>query len=602
MNEYTFADFLQTKNATARSFSPDGSLLAYLSNLTGTHQVYVTSTAGGETRQVTDFDEPVTIAAFSPISGDELVFGKDSGGNERTQLYLLNIASGAIQPLTDMPDFKFMYGGRTRDGKYLAYSSNQRNNKDFDIYIREMDSGQTTSVFENGGYCASLGFSPSGRYLVVGQYQSNVDNDLFLIDLENQGQPLHLTPHAEETIYDQVRWLPDETKFFLVSNEGTDKCGLRLYDLDARSMTELKSLDWDIETLSLSWDAAVLAVSINEEGYDHVLFFEVASSGELRAVPGHSLPPGLLSGLVWSQDGKKLAFTFGSATSNMNAWVWDRATNQSHPITRIPTGVPAETMVEPQLIHYASFDGRQIPAFLYLPTGRSVKPYPAVVHIHGGPESQARPGFSSVIQYLLYRGIAVIEPNVRGSSGYGKAYLALDDREKRLDSVQDLAWLHRWIRLDGRIDSRRVALMGGSYGGYMTLAGLAFQPYLWAAGVDIVGMSNLETFLENTADYRRALREKEYGSLATDREYLRKFSPIHKVDDIRAPLFIVHGANDPRVPLDEALQIHESLKARQVRVELLVYGDEGHGLSKLTNRLDAYPKVANFLQEILRVI
>ena len=224
---------------------------------------------------------------------------------------------------------------------------------------------------------------------------------------------------------------------------------------------------------------------------------------------------------------------------------------------------------------------------------------PVIVSIHGGPEVQARPIWSAVNVYWVSRGFAVAVPNVRGSTGYGKRYEHLDDRHKRPDSVRDLASLHGWLAASETVDASRVALAGGSYGGYMALAGLAFHPELFAAGVDIVGISSLVTFLENTSVWRRAFREREYGYLATDREFLEQASPITHAGRIRAPLFIVHGANDPRVPLSEAQQLHAELERRGVPSELLVYDDEGHGLQKLKNRLDAYPRVADFLERVL---
>jgi dipeptidyl aminopeptidase/acylaminoacyl peptidase len=226
---------------------------------------------------------------------------------------------------------------------------------------------------------------------------------------------------------------------------------------------------------------------------------------------------------------------------------------------------------------------------------------PVVVVIHGGPESQFVPSFNPVVQYLVLRGYAVVAPNVRGSTGYGKRYHRLDDKRKRLDSVRDLEALHGWLASTPGLDATRAALWGGSYGGYMVLAGLAFQPRLWAAGVDIVGISSLATFLENTSAYRRAIREREYGSLAEDREFLVEASPLTHVDDIRAPLFIIHGTNDPRVPLGEAHQLHDALRAKGIATDLLVYSDEGHGLGKLKNRLDAYPKAVDFLDRVLGV-
>jgi len=256
--------------------------------------------------------------------------------------------------------------------------------------------------------------------------------------------------------------------------------------------------------------------------------------------------------------------------------------------------------VGPELHRFASFDGEQIPVFLYRPRTTEATP-PVVVWVHGGPESQYVPSFNPVIQYLVARGYAVAAPNVRGSTGYGKRFSQLDDRRKRLDSVADLAALHDWLRGTGGVDGGRAALFGGSYGGYMVLAGLAFQPERWAAGVSVVGISSLKTFLENTAAWRRKFREREYGSLADDADFLLEASPLTHADAIRAPLFLIHGENDPRVPVGEARQIYDLMRAKGIRSELLIYPDEGHGLAKLKNRLDAYPKAADFLDEVLGV-
>jgi dipeptidyl aminopeptidase/acylaminoacyl peptidase len=266
-------------------------------------------------------------------------------------------------------------------------------------------------------------------------------------------------------------------------------------------------------------------------------------------------------------------------------------------IVTSPSRVPPETFVESSLVYYPSFDERQVPAFIYVPKHTRHKKVPAIICIHGGPESQARPVFDPLIQYLVYHGYAVILPNVRGSAGYGKTYLALDDKERRMDSVRDLEYLYRALAARGDIHSKKIALLGGSYGGYMVLAGLAFLPDLWAAGVDIVGIANLTTFLQNTSSWRRALREAEYGYLDKDQEILRKFSPINAIGYLKAPLLMIHGANDPRVPLSEAEQMAEKLKSLGKQFQLLVYPDEGHGLEKLENRIDAYRKVVAFLDK-----
>jgi dipeptidyl aminopeptidase/acylaminoacyl peptidase len=263
-----------------------------------------------------------------------------------------------------------------------------------------------------------------------------------------------------------------------------------------------------------------------------------------------------------------------------------------------PCDVDPATFVPPDLVRVPSFDGLQVPAFVFRPRGVAGR-HPVVVVVHGGPESQWRPSFSPLVQYLVAGGFAVVAPNVRGSTGYGRTYQHLDDVDKRLDSVADLAALHDWIATCDDLDEDRCALYGGSYGGYMVLSGLVHQPERWAAGVDVVGIANLVTFLQNTAAWRRAWREREYGSLTHDRELLERLSPIAHVERLRAPLMVVHGRNDPRVPLGEAEQIHAVARAKGLPSELLVYEDEGHGLAKLRNRLDAYPRVAAFLHEVL---
>jgi dipeptidyl aminopeptidase/acylaminoacyl peptidase len=264
-------------------------------------------------------------------------------------------------------------------------------------------------------------------------------------------------------------------------------------------------------------------------------------------------------------------------------------------------GLPTSSFVAPTLIRYPSFDERQIPAWFYMPTQRPATPLPAVVLVHGGPESQSVPAFNFLIQYLLHNGYAVLVPNVRGSTGYGKAYSHLDDGRLRLGAVSDLAHAAYWLRAQPGIDGARLAVYGGSYGGYMVLAGLTSNPELWAAGVDLVGPSNFVTFLENTSEYRRAHREAEYGSLAHDREFLEATAPINHLDRITAPLLVLHGANDPRVPVSEARQLVDKLQERDIAVELIVFDDEGHGIVKLKNKLVAYPAIVEFLDAHLRV-
>jgi dipeptidyl aminopeptidase/acylaminoacyl peptidase len=298
-----------------------------------------------------------------------------------------------------------------------------------------------------------------------------------------------------------------------------------------------------------------------------------------------------------SADGRRVTYSLTAPRHPGDVYSFDLSSGVSERLTRSLAEVDPESLARPELGEVASFDGERIPLAIYRPADAGERP-PAVIKVHGGPESQAMRLFDPEIQALVAAGYGVVVPNVRGSTGYGKRFAALDDTTRRLDSVRDLAAVHSALDAAG-FDPSRAALWGGSYGGYMVLAGLALQPELWAAGVDIVGISNLVTFLENTSAYRRAQREREYGSLIDDREFLVAASPLTHVDSIRAALFVIHGRNDPRVPVGEAQQLTDSLTRRGIPCELVIYEDEGHGLARLDNQLDAYPRAIAFLDRAL---
>ncbi len=592
--KYEIRDFLEVKSANSSSFSFDGSKVAYLSNQSGSPQLYVMSSKGGQAEQITSYEDHISFAVFSPIK-DEILFGKFVGGDEQTQFYLYSLLTKKTRALTDNPKVKYNFGQFSRDGKYISYSQNSRNGKDFDVYIMDMENGETKCVYDQGGSCHAINFSPKNTYLSMRKHHTNLDVDLYLISL-NDNKAEWITKHEGQAYFGATSWLPDESAFFTISNKDRDFLGINRFDMSKREFTYVYTPDWDVDSAVVSHDGSLLSTIINEDGYWKLRLMKIGSMEEVNLT---ALPKtGLVYSARFSKDSKYLAMSVGDSLRTTDVWIYSLNDQQCWQLTNSSQGVPPEELVEPKLFRFTSFDGLQVPAFLYMPKVISAgKKIPVIINIHGGPESQYQPSFASLTQYFVYQGYAVIAPNVRGSAGYGKKYLALDDIEKRMDSVHDLASLHEHIKTIPQLDQNKVALMGGSYGGYMTLAGLAFYPDLWVAGVDIVGMANLVTFLENTASYRRSLREAEYGYLDKHMDLLRSISPINKIENVKAPLFIIHGANDPRVPLNEAEQMHEKLTALGRKVELLVYKDEGHGLAKLKNRLDAYPKVVKFLEE-----
>jgi len=599
---YPIEAYLQMKSAGPAGFSSDGSRVLVVSNESGMRQLYTVPVEGGAMRKVSDFGEPPTRARYIPGT-DQVLVQMDSGGNERLQVYRVNDDGSDFEAVIDDPDHIYRLGGVSRDGRLIAYASNRSNGADFDIYVRDLASGDERCVFETGGWCAAAGFSPDGRTLVVSRLsERNADNDLYLVDVAS-GAARHITPHGDESQYGAPAWLPDGSAFYFCTNERRDFETVARYDVAEGAWTFVLEGDWDA-SCTIDGAGRHLLVERNVDGYA-ALELRDPTTLELRTtvpLPGkgvvHLADAVSSFGPEFSADGRYLAFPFVAAGEPGDVWLFDTETGESRRLTELARGVPVAEMVEPELQRFASFDGLSVPVFVYRPKA-SDGPPPVVVFVHGGPESQYLPVYNPAIQYMVANGFAVVAPNVRGSTGYGKRYAHLDDVRLRLDSVQDLGALHGWLNSAG-LDDGRAALMGQSYGGYMVLAGLAFQPELWAAGVDFYGIANFVSFLENTAPWRRKVREVEYGSLENDREFLREASPLTHVERVRAPLFLLHGANDPRVPLSETEQIRAGLETRGVPCEMVVYEDEGHGLTRLKNRLDAYPRVVSFLERVLR--
>jgi dipeptidyl aminopeptidase/acylaminoacyl peptidase len=596
--------YLEIRSASPTSFSSDGQRILVSSNLTGTEQLYRVGVGGGPPEALTA--EPERVNGMYLPGRDDLLVSIDAGGNERHQLYLLADAPGAaLRPLVVEDEFIHWPGGASHDGRLVAYASNRRNGVDFDVYVRPVDQeGDSTGggdrcLFASGGWCQPAGFSPDGRWLAVLRLtERNGDNDLYLVDLTGPPGPesvRHVSRHDDEATFGAPAWLGDSSGFYFATDTGRDVTALARYDLARGGFEYVLERPFGL-SCAIDRSGRRLLLTTNEDGYTRAELLDPTTLASLGEVP---LPGRGIAGFVFSGDGDRLAYQFTSATEPGDVWSYEIATGTTTRLTTSPRDVPPAELVEPELGRYRSFDGEEVPVFLYRPPGAS-GPAPVIVWVHGGPEAQFQPGFNPIVQYLVSQGYAVAAPNVRGSTGYGKRWHHLDDVRRRLDSVADVGSLQDWLAADAGLDASRAALVGASYGGYMVMAGLTLQPERWAAGVTIVGISSLVTFLENTSPWRRAFREREYGSLADDRDFLLQASPLTHLDHLRAPLFIIHGENDPRVPVTEARQLHAALSARGIPVELVVYPDEGHGLAKLANRLDAWPRAVSFLDGLLR--
>ncbi|MGO9661227.1 MAG: alpha/beta fold hydrolase [Acidimicrobiales bacterium] len=587
---------------------PPGHLLVR-SDLTGTMQLYELS-PGQDLTPLTALPEPVGRAQYLP-RGDGVVVEVDHRGDERFQLYRLSPDAtrqgpvarvGDLTALTNDPEHVHRLAGVSPDGRRLAYLSNRANGVDFDLWALELLTGTEQRVYADGGWCQpGSGFSPDGRWVsVLRPGPRPLDVDLLLVDVET-GEVRLVLPHPEEAaLVGAPAWLGAD-EHLVSSNVGRDNAIVLRHHLPTGRTEPVPRAAgrWDTTVLSSPQGGAACFVE-NRNGASRVTVHAPGQDEETKvplAERGVVQHDDLVSPR-FSADGSRLYYTLTTPRRAGDVWAFDLGTGQATRLTDSPVSVPVAELVSPEVTSVASFDDEHVPLYVFRPRSGERRP-PVVVVVHGGPEAQATLAFDPIVQGLVAAGYGVVVPNVRGSTGYGKRYASLDDTTKRLDSVRDLAAVHARLTSLG-FDPGRAALWGGSYGGYMVLTGLAFQPKLWAAGVDIVGVSDLVTFLENTSPYRRAHREHEYGSLAEDRAFLAAASPLRRADAIRAPLFVVHGRNDPRVPVSEAEQLAAKLKDRNIRCELLIYEDEGHGLARLSNRLDAFPRALAFLDEVLQ--
>ncbi|HEY8673832.1 MAG TPA: S9 family peptidase [Candidatus Dormibacteraeota bacterium] len=589
---------LEARSAVLADVAPDGLEVLLRSDDTGSMQIYRLPLENGEPAQLTFLDEPVAAARYIPASPDAVI-AVDSGGDENYQLWRIDMHGGELRQLVVEPGVKHDLGDVSRDGRFLAFTSTSRNRIDFDVYVLDLADGSIRVVLEGGSNVVES-FSPDGRWLTVFRVDGEValSGDLRLVDLSS-GDVRTIVERIGAGTAHGTSWYPDSSGFLFSTDAGRDVAAIARYNIATASWEYVVDTAWDSEA-SLSSDGRAALVVHAEDAVTRLHLYDTATFAPVRELPLPDVGAGFAMPLVprpqLSSDGSSALLTFSSTAQPLTPWRIDTgATGSAQRLVPDAGVVPPELAVTPELHRIASFDGEQITYFLYRP--RAPHP-PAVMVVHGGPEARFVPRYDPFIIRLVAAGIAVVAPNVRGSAGWGRRFTSLDDRRLRLNSVRDLSAVHGSLAAHD-VDPSRVAVIGASYGGYMSLAALAFSPELWAAGIAIVGISSLLTFLENTSPYRRRFREVEYGFLDTDRDFLIAASPITRVDGMRAPLMLVHGANDPRVPVGEARQLHALLQARGVECELLIYDDEGHGLAKRVNRLDAYPRMFDFLRRHL---
>jgi len=591
----TAAAYATARSATLWDWFDDGTLLIQ-TRFGAVDQLHRVAAPGGARAQLTFAPEPV--AAGYTTHGARIAFIRDSGGDEQFQVYSQGLAGMPIA-LTE-PGTRNLLTAVSPDRRLIAWSSVARGTADYRIVVADPVNPATKRVvYAEPGSIYPTAFSRDNRLLAVVRQVSSVEQALILVDLQS-GASRALAASKGDIIRSPL-FLPGNRTVIAISNVGSDVTRLVKIDLASGKTTVLTpTLDWDVETADLSPDGRLVAFATNEDGYSRLHLFDLAAG---RERPAPRIPTGAIGTLRFSPDGMRLAFGLSSPTSAGDAWVADIKSGKVTRWTFSELGaIDPSTLPEPGLVHFPSFDGRQIPAFVYRPAHAGKGKLPVVIDIHGGPEAQARPVFNPDIGYLTSQaGAVVITPNVRGSNGYGKLYMTLDNGVRREDSVKDIGALLDWIARQPDLDASHVVVRGGSYGGYMVLAAMTHYADRLAGGMEAYGISDFLSFLENTGAYRRDLRRPEYGDerVPEVREVLRRISPLNNVDRITKPLLVMQGANDPRVPQRESDQIVAALDARNVPVWYLLFADEGHGFRKEPNEAMRRAVETMFLRRVL---
>jgi len=582
------------------TFSPDGDRLAFISTLSGSPQVWTVPVEGGWPTQVTAYEDPVGNVLWSP-HGDWLAVSVAPGGGMNAQIILVSPDGLKQQRITDGGSENNWLGRWSDDGGLLTVSSNRDTPQAMDSYVYDMREKSLRLVVRNEGIGEIEAIERDGRRVIVNRMRSRGDDDLFLYDTVDRRETL-LTAHDGPGRFENGRFSKDGSTLYLISDRDRDRAGFARLRLDAPAAArEIELLaardDAELESFELTPDGGTAALLWNVAGHSDLEFVDLGTG---RTTPGPVLPAEIAADLTFSSDGRLLAMTLTGSTAPADVWILDRHLDRTRQVTRSPhPGIDRATLVSPRLIRFPAHDGVELSGWLYRPAGAS-GPGPVVLSFHGGPEGQERPRFRSDYQALLARGIAVFAPNVRGSSGFGKRFVNLDNGALRKDGVRDIRTCVDHLVRTGVAEPGRIGIMGGSYGGYMVMAGLTRYPELFAAGADLFGVVNFETFFAQTEPWMAAISTIEYGDPETEADMLRDLSPIHAIDRVTAPTIVLHGANDTNVPLVEAGQVVHELERRGIPVEFVLFPDEGHGFRKTNNRIRSTVSIVRWFDTYLK--
>ena len=583
----------------ALTFTPDGRKILFVTNTSGQFNLWRTSLTGARHEQLTAFEaNTVRAVAVSP-DGKALVFNADHDGDEFHQLYSRPTSGGWPEQWTDAPEVQHYVNDDawSPDGTSIAFAANSRVPTDMDVWVRDVALGEVRQVFGGGMYAFPAFWSPDGRNLTVLEFRNTTDSSIHLAPVDG-GDARELTPHEGEAVFTPGPWAADGSGFYVLCDQDREFTGLAFLRLDG-GLEWLETPEGDVEEIALSADGRVLAWSVNEDGWARIRFRDLEAGTDL---PEPALPRGARSfasfGIALSPDGDRAALIWQGPQRPPDLYAVETATGKARRLTdSMLGGLRPSQLVEPELIRYRSFDDREIPAWLYRPKRRGRGP--VVISIHGGPEAQERPVYMAAYQYLLSRGIAVLATNIRGSTGYGKSYQRLIHRDWGGGDLRDWDHAAKWLLDQDWVDERRLAVFGGSYGGFAVLSCVTRLADYWAAAVDIFGPANLVTFAKAVPPTWKRFMDKWVGDPETEVDFLLERSPITYVENVKTPLLVMQGAKDPRVVKGESDQMVEKLRELGREVDYVVFDDEGHGFTKRANELRAFRLAAEWLERYL---
>ena len=590
----------QITSCYSPTFSSDGSEIAFVSDMTGAPQVWKVPTRGGWPTQVTALGDTVSFANWSP-AGNWLAVSAAPGGGMNAQVYLVSPDGLRVERITRGGTETNRLGSWSDDGGLLALGSNTRQPAAMDAYLYDLSSGNTELAATNDGIGSIVDLDETATYALITRLAGRGSNDLYLRNLTSPTEDeTHLTPHEGPGSFSGTL-SADARTVYVASNKERDTIAFGRITIDNGRASEIEILrgrdDAELRSLALSPDEDEVALVWNVAGRSELELFDL-SSNRGRMI---DLPTDLVSGLDWSPDGSMLAMVGSGADAPRNVFVLDAVDGLPRQVTDCPhPGVDLATLVRPELVSYASHDGLELSGWLYRPPGTdSDRPQPYVLSFHGGPEGQERPSLRANYQALLLQGIGVFAPNIRGSSGFGKRFVNLDNRELRFDANKDIEASALYLVEAGIADRGKLGIMGGSYGGYAVMVAVTEFPDLFSAGVNLFGMVNFETFFAHTEPWMAAISGTEYGDPVHEKDLLRRLSPIHKLDQVKTPLLVLHGQNDTNVPVVEAEQVVDNLKKREVPVKYILFPDEGHGFRKANNRLTTTVETVDWFVQYL---